>query len=177
MPQYITTHDANGRAVFHQQSPLENVKLLAGKGSMEIISTTHSFPTDVSADSDIKAYLHDRIHGLAPTNPICPPNGTSTAFINIEPNGVSPMHRTMTLDVLCVLAGTLELHLDSGEKRVLHVGDTIVQRATMHKWVNVTPGGGWARVFACGQPVKTPLVVAGREVGGEWLSAEGRELL
>ncbi|KAF2446651.1 hypothetical protein P171DRAFT_472108 [Karstenula rhodostoma CBS 690.94] len=55
------------------------------------------------------------------------------------------MHRTMTLDVLVIIEGEIEIHLDSGEKKVVKAGDSIAQRAAMHKWANVTPNNGWAR--------------------------------
>lgn len=46
------------------------------------------------------------------------------------------MHRTISLDYGVVLEGAVELHLDSGEKRLLLRGDIFVQRGTAHQWKN-----------------------------------------
>lgn len=47
----------------------------------------------------------------------------------------------MTIDYGIVLVGEFELSLDSGETRILRQGDVSVQRATAHKWRNITGGG------------------------------------
>lgn len=60
------------------------------------------------------------------------------------------MHRTESIDFITVLEGEVELSLDSGEKKRVKKGDTVVQRATMHAWKNVTDpnvGGGWSRLL------------------------------
>ena len=168
MPHYITTHDADGRAIFSDKTPQEHTQLPAGFGHMEIISTAHSFPANISTEADIDQYNHDRQHGLS-TNFICPERGTAAAIVSLQPNSITAMHRTMTLDVMYVIEGVLELHLDSGEKRTVKTGDTIVQRGTMHKWHNITPNDGWARTVAFGQPIVEPLEVGGRELGFEWI--------
>lgn len=48
------------------------------------------------------------------------------------------MHRSNTLDYIFILDGELELTLNSGEKRVLTRGDTVVQRAAVHAWKNLS---------------------------------------
>jgi quercetin dioxygenase-like cupin family protein len=78
------------------------------------------------------------------------------------------MHRTMTLDVLVVIEGVIEIHLDSGEKRIVKVGDSIVQRATMHKWVNVTPNNGWARWVVFIQASADAVQIGNKKLVGEW---------
>lgn len=82
------------------------------------------------------------------------------------------MHRTMTLDVLVITEGVVECHLDSGEMKVPKAGDCIIQRATMHKCVNVTPDNGWARWIVFVQ--STADVV---HVGDEKLVANGEQNL
>ncbi|KAF5002426.1 hypothetical protein FGRMN_438 [Fusarium graminum] len=47
-------------------------------------------------------------------------------------------HRTQTVDYIVMLEGELELSLDGGEKRMMKVGDVIIQRAAMHKWRNTS---------------------------------------
>lgn len=55
------------------------------------------------------------------------------------------MHRTQSLDYGIVVAGEIQLELDSGEKRIMRVGDVAVQRGTMHAWRN-TSSTEWARM-------------------------------
>ena len=78
------------------------------------------------------------------------------------------MHRTLSFDVVVVVDGVLELHLDSGEKRTLKAGDSAVQRAVSHKWVNVTPNDGWAKMVAFTQPIAEPLEIGGKALQTEW---------
>ena len=73
--------------------------------------------------------------------------GTVLRFVDMAPNALSPMHRTVSLDYGVIIEGTVELVLDSGETRVLNRGDVCVQRATAHAWRNVTPGDEWARMM------------------------------
>ena len=56
------------------------------------------------------------------------------------------MHRTVSLDYGIVLQGEMELVLDSGETRLMKVGDVAVQRGTMHAWRN-TSSTEWGRMI------------------------------
>ena len=49
------------------------------------------------------------------------------------------MHRTETVDYALLLSGECDLELDSGEVVHLKPGDVVVQRGTMHAWVNNGP--------------------------------------
>jgi uncharacterized cupin superfamily protein len=46
------------------------------------------------------------------------------------------MHRTETVDVGIVLEGETWLLLDDGSETLVRPGDAVVQRGTMHAWVN-----------------------------------------
>ena len=167
MPHYIVTHNSKAEAVFSNKVTGENIQLPYPIGSMEILSTTHNGPVNVSTESDIDQYAHDRSNGIG--NTICPENGSATAILNFAPNCESPLHRTMTIDVCVVIDGVLELHLDSGEKVTLKAGDSVVQRAGMHKWVNVTPNDGWAKAVGFTQPVAEPLKIGGKKLETEFI--------
>jgi mannose-6-phosphate isomerase-like protein (cupin superfamily) len=54
---------------------------------------------------------------------------------NVQGNGT--MHRTTTVDLAVVLSGEVYAVLEDGEVR-LGVGDTFVQRGTVHGWSNRT---------------------------------------
>ena len=51
------------------------------------------------------------------------------------------MHRGESIDYNLVLEGEFELVLDSGESRTMRRGDFSVQRATAHKWKNLSGDG------------------------------------
>jgi quercetin dioxygenase-like cupin family protein len=46
------------------------------------------------------------------------------------------MHRTETLDYAILMSGECDLELDGGEVVKLKAGDIVVQRGTLHAWIN-----------------------------------------
>ncbi|RFU34729.1 hypothetical protein B7463_g1640, partial [Scytalidium lignicola] len=168
MSHYITTHNADGKSVFSKLIT-EHHEVHIPIGTIKNVWSSHEFPMNLSTEADIEQYKHDRANKFFPGDRrICPQSGTATCIINMNPGAESEFHRTMTLDTIVVLEGEIELHLDSGEKQVAKAGDTIVQRGTMHKWVNVTPGGGWARWVAFIQIIEEPLEIGNRTLRSEW---------
>src|SRR5262245_45050374 len=66
--------------------------------------------------------------------------GSSLTFVTLPPTpkGARPgWHRTTTLDFNILLGGDLVLMVDEGET-LLHPGDVVIQRNTMHAWRNDT---------------------------------------
>ena len=86
-------------------------------------------------------------------------------MVDTAPNNKMPpfMHRTKSLDYAVIIAGEVELILDSGEVQRLKVGDVVVQRGIMHAWHNPSETQ-WARMFTV-QLDSEPLVVGGQEFG------------
>lgn len=169
MAHYITTHDADGTAVFSQKASVEQNKMSIPIGDIRIISSSHRFPLNLSSETDIDQYQQDRTSPFFPGGRrICPDGGTATCLMAMKPGVESVMHRTMTLDTLVVVEGEMEITLGSGEKQTLKAGDSLVQRATMHKWKNVTPDNGWARWVVSIQAAVEPLQVGGKILGQEW---------
>ena len=62
--------------------------------------------------------------------------GSVIRVVDMLPQSASPFHRTNSLDYGIVLQGQLELELDDGNKTLLHAGDIVVQRGTIHLWRN-----------------------------------------
>ncbi|KAI5357574.1 Putative rmlC-like cupin domain superfamily, rmlC-like jelly roll protein [Septoria linicola] len=172
MSNYITTHNAQGKAIFAEASaPHHKIPIQLGLdpevASMTFLYTTESFPPNLSSESDIEQYSLHRSNGLPPGQ-ICTPAGTSVGIATMAPGAEAPMHGTMTLDTIYILEGAVELHLEPGEVRTMTVGDSILQRGTMHKWKNVTPNNGKMRMMALVQPIVTPLRVGGKSLDTEW---------
>lgn len=81
-----------------------------------------------------------------------PPNGTIFRVIEIAPGCVAEMHRTDTIDYVVVISGEMEMELETGAVH-LNAGDVIVQRGTLHNWVNnATEPCRVAVVLVDGQP-------------------------
>jgi quercetin dioxygenase-like cupin family protein len=63
-------------------------------------------------------------------------NGTVFRIVRYEP-GVTPRnHRTDSIDYAVVISGEIEMELDDNVMAKLRAGDVLVQRGTIHNWVN-----------------------------------------
>ncbi|RAH47720.1 cupin domain-containing protein [Aspergillus brunneoviolaceus CBS 621.78] len=133
MAHYITAHDPNGAAIFAEGST-EQHAIPIPIGEIKILSSSHSFPMDLSSEADVEQYREDRTTTFfRGSRRICPEGGTATCMITMEPGAESSMHRTMTSDTVVLLEGEMEITLDSGKTRTLKAGDVLVQQATMHR--------------------------------------------
>ena len=51
--------------------------------------------------------------------------------------GVSPrVHRTDSIDYAVVISGEIDMELEKGNEVHLRAGDVLVQRGTVHNWIN-----------------------------------------
>jgi quercetin dioxygenase-like cupin family protein len=91
-------------------------------------------------------------------------NGTVFRILELAP-GVSPRnHRTDSIDYAVVMSGEVDMELDDATVH-LKAGDVLVQRGTIHNWVNRgTEPCVIAFVLIAANPVT---------VGGKVLRAEG----
>ncbi len=150
----VTGHDANGRAVVKIDEVSKNLVSSRPGQSACVVWTTESFPVDNTGDADeglrqVGTTLH---------------NGTVFRVVEFGP-GVTPRnHRTDSIDYGVVVSGELDMEL---EDTVVHLkaGDVLVQRGTIHNWVN---RGTWPCVIAFVLIDAKPV-----EVDGKLLHAEG----
>src|SRR6185437_48226 len=63
------------------------------------------------------------------------PNGTVFRIVRYEPCVAALMHRTESIDYAVVMSGEIDTELD-GSTVHLKAGDVLVQRGTIHNWVN-----------------------------------------
>jgi mannose-6-phosphate isomerase-like protein (cupin superfamily) len=70
-----------------------------------------------------------------------PKIGTRVRIAEIAPAGDRApfMHRTESVEAVLVLRGEMTMLIDDGQEVVLRAGDTLIQRATNHAWVNRGP--------------------------------------
>ena len=149
----VTAHDAGGQAVV----AFDDIRPVAG-GEPELgVSTYTIWVTDQTpADNSGSEDAGNRKVAIPP-----PPNGSIFRIVEFKPmtkemenldpeflsrivgaplpGGRPPrhpgMHRTRTIDYIAVLSGEIDMLLDDSEVH-LKAGDVMVQRGTVHAWVN-----------------------------------------
>jgi quercetin dioxygenase-like cupin family protein len=150
----VTGHDANGKAKVLIDEVAKNVISARPGESSCVFWTTEGFP--VSNDGDADAATRKVGTTL--------PGGCVFRVVEFGP-GVSPRnHRTDSIDFAVVMKGEIDMELDDG---VVHLkaGDVLVQRGTIHNWVNKgTEPCQIAFVLVDAKPVVA---------GGKTLNAEG----
>lgn len=121
----VTGHDPNGRAVVQIDEIAKNVKLNRKGASSAVLWSTEAHPIDNADNSD------GSLRKLGTSLP----QGTVFRVVKYEP-GVTPRnHRTDSLDYAVVISGEIDMELD-GSVVHLRAGDLLVQRGTIHNWVN-----------------------------------------
>ena len=152
----VTGHNENGRAVVASDEQIIDRPGRAGVSSYEIWSTD-SMPVDLSDEAAaVQRQGFVRHHNYVDTG-----QGSVIRVLRLEPGAARFMHRTETLDYAILLSGTCNLELDDGETVQVAAGDIVVQRGTMHAWVNTGPG---ACVLAFVLLDATPAVAGGQEL-------------
>jgi len=124
----VTGHHANGKAKVLIDEVVTNVKLGRPGATVHAIWTTEGFPIDNDGDADAGA----RAVGTTL------PNGTICRVVRFDPGVQARNHRTDSLDYAIVLDGEIDMELDD---ETVHVkaGDVLVQRGTIHNWINRGP--------------------------------------
>jgi len=166
----ITTNNSGGKSIFTQSEAASVPEYKLIDGTLSVFADLHHAPT-VPVDFSEKSPNYDlaateeriRTNSKIAGGPL---TGVSFRRTDMAPNSSSPMHRTLSIDYGVLVAGRLELTLDSGEKRIMNVGDTIVQRATMHQWTNPSDTE-YARMVWVMCPIE-PLEVNGDELKEQW---------
>jgi quercetin dioxygenase-like cupin family protein len=150
----VTGHDSSGRAVVKIDEVVRNLVSSRAGATACVVWTTEGFPVDNTGEEDA---------GLRKTGTTLD-NGTVFRILELAP-GVTPRnHRTDSIDYAVVMSGEVDMELDD-TKVHLKAGDVLVQRGTIHNWVNHgTEPCVIAFVLIAAKPVT---------VGGKVLHAEG----
>ncbi|MEX2451302.1 MAG: cupin domain-containing protein [Rhodospirillales bacterium] len=122
----VTGHDENGKAVVKFDDA--GIHRSSGRPNMErqLIWTTDDLPVIFEEDGEDKG---GREIGTTITG------GSVFRIVEYGP-GVTPRnHRTDSIDYAVVLSGVIDMEMDN---TVVHLkaGDVLVQRGTIHNWVN-----------------------------------------
>lgn len=122
----ITGHDRNGKAIVLIDEISTNTMSRRPGQTGCVVWTTEGFPVDNDGDED--EALRPVAAGLQ--------NGTICRINKFDP-GVSPrMHRTDTIDYAIVMSGEIGMEMDNGLVVHIKAGDVLVQRGTVHNWIN-----------------------------------------
>ncbi|KAI1034918.1 hypothetical protein LB505_012035 [Fusarium chuoi] len=150
--RYITGHDlTTGRSIYVDAPEL----CTAAVPSFGIASRSYAtlkLPAELADDRDLEAHLsHDSLTSYTRSSDFLVPSSVSNAQIghaelgganvinlDIDPGAVGHMHRTVSLDISTCVMGEVYHELDSGQKVLLKAGDHVIQRATMHRWINAS---------------------------------------
>jgi quercetin dioxygenase-like cupin family protein len=150
----VTGHDASGRAVVKIDEVAKNLASSRPGTTACVVWTTEGFPVENTGEEDA---------GLRKTGTTLD-NGTVFRILELAP-GVTPRnHRTDSIDYAVVMSGEVDMELDETTVH-LKAGDVLVQRGTIHNWVN---RGSEPCVIAFVLIAAKPVTV-----GGKVLQAQG----
>jgi quercetin dioxygenase-like cupin family protein len=121
----VTGHDKDGKAVVSIDEVSRDVVSYRPGATITNVWSTVGFPVDNSSTSD----------GAKEITATTRDGGAVFRVIEYAP-GVAPRnHRTNSIDYAVVLSGEIDMDLD-GEVVTLRAGDVLVQRGTIHDWIN-----------------------------------------
>ena len=121
----VTGHDNQGRAKVLIDETVKNVLSPRPGALYSVIWSSDGFPVDNDGDEDPSSKK------ISTTIP----NGSVFRIVSFGP-GVTPRnHRTDSIDYAVVMSGEIDMDLD-GTVVHLKAGDVLVQRGTIHNWIN-----------------------------------------
>jgi len=121
----ITGHDTKGKAFVKLDEVAKH--LVTGRPGATAcnIWTTEGFPVNNDGAED----AGQRKAGTTL------PNGTIFRMIEFAPGVAARNHRTDSIDYITVISGEIDMELDDSSVH-LQAGDVMVQRGTIHNWIN-----------------------------------------
>lgn len=130
----VTGHDASGKAVVASDEHMTGV----ASPTRPYISRCEIWSTDaMPVDNSEGAAADEQRAGFVERyNYVGTGQGTVIRVTEFAPGAPKFMHRTETVDYAILLSGECDLELDDGKTVHMKAGDIVVQRGTMHAWVN-----------------------------------------
>ena len=150
----ITGHDDSGKAVVKIDEIVSNVREGRPGAKAHAIWTTEKFPVNNDGQEDAAA------RSVGTTLP----GGTVFRVVEFSPGVASRNHRTNSIDYAVVMKGEIDMDID-GVLIHLKAGDVLVQRGTIHNWINT---GTKSCIIAFALIDAKPV-----SVGGKTLNAAG----
>jgi quercetin dioxygenase-like cupin family protein len=121
----ITGHDASGKAVVKIDEVVKDLKVGRPGALVAPIWITEGFPVDNDGSEDnSKRQVGTTL-----------PGGTVLRVVEFSPGVQARNHRTSSIDYAIVMSGEIDMEMD-GTLIHLQAGDILVQRGTIHNWIN-----------------------------------------
>jgi quercetin dioxygenase-like cupin family protein len=121
----VTGHDENGKAVVLIDESAANLVSARPGATAGVVWTTQGFPVNNNGHEDESR----RQTGTTLAN------GTVFRVLELAPGNAPRNHRTDSIDYAVVVKGEIDMELDELTVH-LKAGDVLVQRGTIHNWVN-----------------------------------------
>ena len=123
----VTGHDDKGRAIVEIDEVCSHFKQGRQNAFICNIWTTDTVPAnnDGHVDGGKREGKFTHIE-----------NGSVFRILDFRPGVEHRMHRTDSIDYLVVMKGEIDMELDDGVEVHLKAGDVMVQRGTIHNWIN-----------------------------------------
>ena len=122
----VTGHTADGRAKVEVDEIAGNMISNRPGAASCVVWSTKGFPIDNDG-------FHDQASGSFKTTV---EDGTVFRVVRYQPGVARRNHRTDSIDYAVVISGAIDMELDDGEMVKLKAGDVLVQRGTIHNWIN-----------------------------------------
>ncbi len=122
----VTGHDAAGKAVVRIDDVAANRRSGRANHAAQVIWTTDDLPVGFAEDGEDKGARE-----IGTTIP----GGSVFRVVEYGPGVVPRNHRTDSIDYAVVISGEIDMEMD-GAVVHLKAGDVLVQRGTMHNWIN-----------------------------------------
>lgn len=149
----VTGHDAQGKARVLIDEKVRNVFSQRPGAHYSVIWSSDTLPANNEGDEDPSGKK------IGTTIP----GGSVFRIVSFGP-GVAPRnHRTDSIDYAVVMAGEIDMDLD-GEIVHLKAGDVLVQRGTIHNWINK---GSEPCIIAFTLVAARPVTVGGRTLNAQ----------
>jgi quercetin dioxygenase-like cupin family protein len=125
----VTGHDKEGRAVAMIDEVSQNLRSARPGATACVVWTSEGFPVDNTGTAD---------EGLRETGTTLD-NGTVFRILELQPDNIPRVHRTDSIDYAVIMSGEIDMELEPGSITHLKAGDVVVQRGTVHNWINRGP--------------------------------------
>jgi quercetin dioxygenase-like cupin family protein len=122
----VTGHDKDGRAIATIDEVSQNLRSARPGATACVVWTSEGFPVDNTSTAD---------EGLRESGTTLE-GGTVFRILELQPGNTPRVHRTDSLDYAVIMKGEIDMELETGDITHLKAGDVIVQRGTVHNWIN-----------------------------------------
>ena len=123
----VTGHDEAGKAIVKIDEICDHFREGRPGAMVCNVWTTDTAPADNSGQED-KGKREGKFTMIE--------NGSVFRIIEFKPGVQQRVHRTDTIDYIVVMSGEIDMELEAGEEVHLKTGEVMVQRGTVHNWIN-----------------------------------------